>query len=124
MKFSHLYILIFLMFSFAVVGQDCGILKYNSFTYNVARKKVLVEFKENQYIEYLQDKKYYIKSTIEWVSDCEYYLIIQEATSPDFPFEKGARLHTIITKVKKNKVYYTSSIFGRTWDGEMTKIKE
>ena len=51
MKFSHLYILIFLMFSFAVVGQDCGILKNNSFTYKVARKKVLVEFKENQYIE-------------------------------------------------------------------------
>ena len=110
-------------FSFVAFSQECSILKNSSFTYKKASKEVLIEFKGNQYVEYHQDKKYYIKSKIEWISDCEYYLEIQESTLPNFPFKKGSKLHTIITRVKRGKVYYTSSIAGRTWDGKMTKKK-
>tara|TARA_R110001632_G_scaffold107700_5_gene217413 strand:- start:2190 stop:2567 length:378 start_codon:yes stop_codon:yes gene_type:complete len=119
-----LVVAIFLVFSFVVDAQECTILKNNSFTYKLAKKEVLVEFTDNEYIEYHQGKKYYIKSTIEWISDCEYYLEIQETTLPNLPFQKGSKLHTVITKVKKNKVYYTSSIAGKTWKGKMTKKKD
>ncbi|MFY0628751.1 MAG: hypothetical protein JXR05_00140 [Flavobacteriaceae bacterium] len=114
---------LFFSFSLPSTAQQCEILKNGSFIYKLAKKDVLVEFKENKHVEYHQDKKYYIKSDIEWVSDCEYYLIIHDATLPNFPFKKGSRLHIKITKVKGNKVYYKSSMAGRTWEGKMTKAK-
>ncbi|MEQ6122688.1 hypothetical protein AAON49_00640 [Pseudotenacibaculum sp. MALMAid0570] len=116
--------LIPLLFIFSVgnpTDQDCAILKNNSFVYKLAKQDVLVQFGEDKHVEYHQNKKYYIKSNIEWVSDCEYYLIIQDVTLPDFPFKLGSRLHIKITKVKGNRVYYKSSMGGRTWEGKMTK---
>jgi hypothetical protein len=121
---NFLVVAFFLMVSSVVDAQECTILKNNSFTYKLAKKEVLVEFTDNQYIEYHLGKKHYIKSTIKWISDCEYYLEIQENTLPNLPFKKGSKLHTIITKVKKNKVYYISSIGGRTWKGKMIKKKD
>lgn len=103
--------------------QDCTILKNNSFVYKLAKQDVLVQFEEEKHVEYHQDKKYYIKSNIKWISDCEYYLIIQDVTLPDFPFRLGSKLHIKITKVKGDRVYYKSSMGGRTWEGKMTKIK-
>ncbi|MBL4604990.1 MAG: hypothetical protein JKY02_04825 [Flavobacteriaceae bacterium] len=116
-------IVLFFSFSLPSTAQQCEILKNGSFTYKLAKKKVLVYFKENKHVEYHQDKKYYIKSSIEWVSDCEYYLVIEGVTLPNFPFKIGSRLHIKITKVKGNRVYYKSSMAGRTWEGKMTKAK-
>lgn len=122
MKFIYSFLTIFFFcFSFQGVAQKCEILKNASFTYKLAKKEVLVEFKENKHVEYHQDKKYYIKSNIEWVSDCEYYLVIEDATLPNFPFRKGSKLHIKITKVRGKRVYYKSSMAGRTWEGKMTK---
>lgn len=116
-------ILLFFTFSFGTItSQNCSILKNNSFTYRAQKDDILVEFKENEFIEYHQDKKYFIKSSIEWVSDCEYYLTVKEATLPDFPFGKGTKLHIVVNKVKGSKVFYTSSMNGRTWQGKMKKI--
>lgn len=103
--------------------QNCAILKNNSFVYKLAKKDVLVQFGEENHVEYHQDKKYYIKSNIEWISDCEYNLIIQDVTLPDFPFRLGSKLHIKITKVKGDRVYYKSTMGGRTWEGKMTKIE-
>ena len=122
MKFIYSFLTIFFFcFSFQGTAQKCEILKESSFTYKLAKKEVLVEFKENKHVEYHQDKKYYIKSNVEWISDCEYYLVIQDVTLPNFPFRKGSKLHIKITKVRGKRVYYKSSMGGRTWEGKMTK---
>lgn len=92
--------------------------------YKLAKQDVFVNFKEDKHEEYHQDKKYYIKSSIEWVTECEYYLTIEDVTLPDFPFRLGSKLHIKITKVRGDRVYYKSSMGGRTWEGKMTKIKE
>jgi hypothetical protein len=104
------------------VEQDCTILKNNSFTYKLAKKDVLVEFGETKHVELHQKGKYYIKSSVEWVSDCEYYLTIQDVTLPDFPFQLGSKLHIKITKVRGDRVYYKSTMGNRTWEGKMTRI--
>tara|TARA_R110002073_G_scaffold296322_1_gene462306 strand:+ start:16315 stop:16701 length:387 start_codon:yes stop_codon:yes gene_type:complete len=126
MKFSRFFLTFFLFFFFLGTSsaQNCTLLKNNSFTYRAAKNNVLVEFKEKEYIEYHLNKKYYIKSKIEWVSDCEYYLVIEESTLPDFPFEKGTKMHIIVTQVKGNKVYYKSSLAGRIWEGKMKKVRK
>ena len=103
--------------------EECSILKNNSFTYRNAQKDVLVVFNENVHFEYHNNKAYYIKSDIDWISECEYYLVIKETTLPNFPFKMGTKLHIKVNKVKGRKVYYTSSLGGRTWEGRLTKIK-
>ena len=103
--------------------NDCSVLKNNSFTYRNAKKDVLVIFKEKEHIEYHNDKEHYIKSEINWISECEYYLVIKETTLPNFPFKMGTKLHIIVNKVRGKKVYYTSSLGGRSWEGRLTRIK-
>lgn len=104
--------------------KECSILKNNSFKYKVGSKDVLVVFGENDYTEYHEKKKYFIKSDIEWLSDCEYNLIIQESTLPNFPFKSGTVMNIKIDKVKGKKVYYTATLGGRSWEWKMTKEKK
>jgi hypothetical protein len=115
--------IMFLAFSGTTnVALDCTILKNNSFMYKLAKKDVMVEFGETKHVELHQDGKYYIKSDVEWISDCEYYLTIQDVTLPDFPFKLGSKLHIKITKVRGDRVYYKSTMGDRTWEGKMTKV--
>ena len=104
--------------------KDCSILKDNHFTYRNAKKDVLVIFKGKEHIEYHNDKAHFIKSEIEWLSDCEYNLIIKEATLPNFPFKMGTKMHIVVNKVRGRKVYYTSTLGGRSWEVRLTKINK
>ena len=122
--FFSLFLLTILLFGFTV-NEECGeTLKNKNFTYKNGSKEVFVSFKETKYIEYHNKKKFFIKSNIEWVSDCEYYLIIQESTIPNFPFDSGTKMHIIINKVKGKKLYYTCTLAGRSWEGILTKANE
>jgi len=102
-------------------SEECGVLRDNTFTYRNSKKEVIVVFKDNKHIEYHNKKEYFIKSDIEWVNDCEYYLIIKETTLPNFPFKMGTKMHIVVNKVRGKKVYYTSSLGGRSWEGRLTK---
>lgn len=121
-KFYKLLMLfsITLLMSFSS-SKDCGILKDNTFTYRNSKKEVIVVFKDNKHVEYHNNQEYFIKSDIEWVSNCEYYLIIKESTLPNFPFKMGTKMHIVVNKVRGKKVYYTSSLGGRSWEGRLTK---
>lgn len=124
MKKLYFLIAIFglgILSSFSIM--DCSILKNNSFEYKAGSKEVLVVFGENEYIEYHEKKKYYIKSDIEWITDCEYNLIIQESTLPNFPFKSGTTMNIKIDRVKGKKVYYTATLGGRSWESRMVKVK-
>lgn len=101
--------------------KDCSILKNSNFIYKSGEKEILIVFKNNSYIEYHDHKKYFIKAAIDWVSDCEYNLIIEEHTVPKLPFKKGTTLHYKIKRVSGKKVYYTCILRDRSWEGKMTK---
>ncbi|KGL62520.1 hypothetical protein [Polaribacter sp. Hel1_85] len=122
-KMYRLLMLFSLMLLMSFTSKDCSILKNNSFTYRNAGKDVLVVFEEAKHAEYHNNKEFYIKSDIEWVNDCEYYLIIKETTLPNFPFKMGTKMHIVVNKVKGKKIYYTSSLGGKSWEGRLTKIK-
>lgn len=104
--------------------DKCDILKNSNFKYRNAKKDVLVMFEKDKHTEFHNNKEHFIKSDIEWVSSCEYYLIIRESNLPNFPFKMGTKMHIVVDNVKGNKVYYTSSLGGRSWEGKMTKIKK
>lgn len=103
---------------------NCTILKNNNFKYRYNKQDVLISFKENTYIEYHNNKEHYIKSDIEWLSDCEYNLIIRESNLPDFPFKTGTKLNMKVDRISGKKVYYTATLGGRSWEGRMTKIRK
>lgn len=117
-----LFLLTVVFFGFTV-KKECEILKNSNFIYKNGGKEVFVSFKENKHVEYHNKKKFFIKSKIEWMSDCEYYLIIQESTIPNFPFDPGTKMHIKVDKVKGKKIYYTSTLGGRSWEGVLTKTK-
>ena len=121
-KFYKLLVLLSItLLMFFSSCNNCSILKINTFTYRKSNKEVIVVFKENKHVEYHNNEEFYIKSDIEWVNSCEYYLIIKESTLPDFPFKMGAKMHVIINKVRGKKLYYTSSLGGTSWEGRLTK---
>tara|TARA_R110002049_G_scaffold80402_2_gene204453 strand:+ start:7396 stop:7776 length:381 start_codon:yes stop_codon:yes gene_type:complete len=103
---------------------ECSVLMNNSFEYRVGDKDVLVVFGEEEYIEYHENKKYYIKSDIEWLTDCEYNLIIQESTLPNFPFKSGTKMNIKVDRVRGKRIYYTATLGGRSWEWKMTKINK
>ncbi|MDB2385055.1 hypothetical protein N9V96_01135 [Polaribacter sp.] len=121
-RLTKLLMLFFFIGLMSFTKDNCAsFLKNKKFTYRVKKEDVLIVFKKNQYVEYHENKKYFIKSDIEWISSCEYNLIIKETTLPNFPFKMGTKMHIIIEKIKGNKVYYTGTLGGRSWEGRMTR---
>lgn len=121
-KFYKLLFLFSLVALMSFDKKDCSSLKNNTFTYRYAKKDVLVVFGVNDYIEYHNKKKHFIKSEIDWKSNCEYDLIIKETNLPDFPFKVRTILSIKVNKIRGKKVYYTSTLGGRSWEGRMTRV--
>lgn len=98
------------------------LLEETTYTYKYKDKDVLVVITEDEHIEYFNDGKYFIKSSIDWVSDNECYMTLKDANLPNFPFKEGTELKFKITKIKKGKIFYESTLGGRTWTGKMKQL--
>ena len=98
------------------------LLTNDRYTYKYKNENVLVVFSGNEHIEYYNDKKHFIKSSIEWVSNDECYMTIKASNLPNFPFKKGTKLHMKINKIKRGYIYYQSTLGGRSWTGRMKKM--
>lgn len=92
------------------------------YTYRYKGDDVIVVFSENEHIEYFNNKKYFIKSKIEWTASDKCFMTIKESNLPNFPFKKGTKLHMKITKIKRGYVHYESTLGGRSWLGKMKKL--
>jgi hypothetical protein len=98
------------------------LIKEAHYSYEYMGSEVLVSFIGDEHIEYYENKKYYIKSKVKWISSDECYITIQESTLPDFPFKMGATLHLKILKMKDGKVIYQSTLGRRSWKGKMKAL--
>lgn len=120
--------IIFVFFLFTLVSfsqeNSCkSFIENQKFTYKLDKKNVLVIFKNDKCIEYHDNKKYFIKSDIIWISNCEYNLVIRENNLPSFPFTSGTKLNVKIKKIKGNKMFYIGTLDGRSWESKMVKYK-
>ncbi len=114
-------ILMTLTTTYAQSENNCNQLHRGTFTYGYADDVVKVVFKKKKHIEY--HGKYYIKSKLVWVNDCEYNMTMKKVTIPDFPFGKGDVMNVKINKVEGDKIYYTSTVNGLSFEGMFTKIE-
>ncbi len=105
------------------ISRDCKILHEGTFVYDTGEKLIKVVIQGNRHIEYHNGGKYYIKSKIEWVNDCEYNMTMLENNIPNFPYRPGDVMNVKIDKVEGNKIYYTSTVKGERWNGILVKIK-
>jgi hypothetical protein len=103
--------------------KGCSILKQGTFKYlDIEDTTAYFTINKEKHTEYHSNGKYYIKSKVRWISECQYEMIMQENTIPDFPFGPGEKLLTTIHKVEGNTVYYTSEAKGLKWDGRLVKV--
>lgn len=125
MKFLlGLFTVLFFSLSPIKDNEACSaLIKNNQFTYWHGSNKVLVVFKDGYQTEYHKKKKYIIRSKVKWISECEYELTIIEHTLPDFPFNPGTKSRVVITKIRGNRIYYTTTLAGRSWEGRFKKVK-
>jgi hypothetical protein len=94
-----------------------------SFNRKYRGENVLVVFSGNEHIEYFNNKKYFIKSSVEWLSNDECYITIREFNLPNVPFKIGTKLHLKINKIKRGSIHYQSTLGSKSWTGKMKKIK-
>ena len=114
---------LFILFSFTSGDNSCSIMLEGEFTYGAGNDLVQVEIKGEDHIEYHDAKKYFIKSKIKWVNDCEYNMTMTKITIPNFPYKKGDVMNVAINKVENNDIYYTSTVKGQSFKGKFTKVK-
>lgn len=102
--------------------KDAPIIDNKTFTYDYKGGKVLVIFNGKNHIEYYNDNKHYIKSSIKWISRRECLITLKEINLPNFPFKVGTHLKMVITKIRGKNVFYKSTLGGRTWLGKMKEV--
>lgn len=119
---------VYLTFLFSFIGisvysQDCKILHRGKFKYGTEKEEVKVEIKGEDHTELHESGKYFIKSKIEWVNDCEYNMTMTEVTIPNFPYTPGDVMNVKINKVTGKEIFYTSTVKGVSWTGKLTKLE-
>lgn len=73
--------------------------------------------KDGVEIEYVEDGKYYLKSTLAFKDKCTYKMTIVECTIPDFIFQKGDEIYSEIveTSTKHNLIKMRSKLKNGSW---------
>ena len=108
---------------YAQSENGCNALHSGKFTYGNPTNLIKVEINGKKHVEYHDNGQYYIKSKLEWLSDCEYNMTMKKVTIPNFPFGKGDVMNVKIDKVEGNKIYYTSTVNGKSWKGVFNKTE-
>ncbi len=69
----------------------------------------------NKHVEYLENGKYYIKSDLDWINECEYNATMTEITLPNFPFKAGEVMNVKFQKIENGMVYGISTVLGQSF---------
>jgi len=104
---------------------SCSIMKEGKFRYqNIDDTTAYVEIDKTDHTEYYNSGKYYIKSRLKWITDCQYEMTMLKNTIPDFPFKPGDVMTVTINKVEGDIIYYSSEVNGYKWEGRLLKVIE
>ncbi|MBC7587378.1 MAG: hypothetical protein H7178_03380 [Chitinophagaceae bacterium] len=74
------------------------------------------------HVEYYSDGKYYIKSKLKWLNECEYNMTMTKITLPNFPNQPGEVMNVKFEKIENGIVYYSATVKGQTWKGRFEII--
>jgi hypothetical protein len=93
---------------------DCQILHNVKLKYADASNRTdYVIIKNNKHVEYLENGKYFIKSDLDWINECEYNATMTEITLPNFPYKVGEVMNVKFQKIENGKVYGIATVRGQ-----------
>jgi hypothetical protein len=118
------YILLAITISLAApaLGQlNCSNYKKGKFEY-VDMPGAWFEIKGNRHMEYVENGKYYIQSTLKWNSDCSYTTTLRKCTVPGFPYKPGDEMTVTFHRNEEGVIYYTSVLRGEKMEGRVRKV--
>lgn len=127
MKRLILLLALTLTFSLAytqVRVNNCSAMLNGTFKYLQDDSTAHFVINDSIHIEYHKMGKYFIKSKIQWISKCNYNLVLQEATLPNFLYKPGSVLSVSINSINKNIISITSKTESDSWDAELIKYSE
>jgi hypothetical protein len=116
-------VLALMSFSNRTSVDGCAILHSGTFEYMINKDKVRVVIDGENHTEYHKGSKYVIQSKLAWVNECEYNATLIKATIPDFPFPAGTIMNVKVNKIEGKTIFYTATIKGEIFPGELKKIK-
>jgi len=124
-----LFLLLLILPGIGAFGQDtkngdCSILRNGKFKYiDGEDTTAYVVIHNNSHIEYFNMGKYYIKSKLDWVNDCEYNMTMTKITLPEFPYHPGDIMNVKVNKIANDTVYYTATVKGKQMTGRFLIMK-
>lgn len=127
--FNSISILIILLTTTISVAQnnieiDCKILKDIKMKYvGITDKTAYVVIKDKKHVEHLRSEKYFIKSDLDWISECEYNAKMTEITLPDFPFKAGEVMNVKFEKIENGFVFGTGTVRSNSFPVKFEIIK-
>jgi hypothetical protein len=119
------YIIFAAVMAFAVPAfsqLDCNAFKKGKFEY-VDFPGTFFTIDSSKHMEYIDNGKYYIESSLKWTSDCTYVTVMKKCTVPDFPFKPGDEMTVTFTKNEEGIIYYTAVLKGEKTEGRVKKIE-
>jgi hypothetical protein len=125
-KLKMLFIIAFIAASLSLTAQtpDCSVMHKGTFVYNDVVSTSLVVMTKKFHYEYSSDKKYVLKSKLEWLNNCEYKATVIKNTRPDFThIPIGTIMRVRITKVEGNIISYSGTSGGQSFTGSFRKVK-
>jgi hypothetical protein len=107
-------------------AQKCNILKNCKLKYaDIFPGNILTNIliKNDKHIEYSEDEKYFIKSNLVWVNECEYNATITEYNVVNYPFKIGDTMNVKFDKFENDIVYYIAVYKEKEIKGKMIILK-
>lgn len=94
------------------------------FKYMSDNEEVIVTIADSNFMESYQNGKYFVKAQIDWLTDCEYSLIITKVNAPGMMYTPGDEINVKINRVEGRNIFYTATVKRVSWEGKFTKMEE
>ena len=108
---------------------NCDIIKTGKFINKVSNESstpgYYIVFEDGYATEFIDDGKFYLKSKIDFISDCEYKSTVVEVTIPNYNLKPGTVIHTevIETIIADNLIKIRSTLEGNSYFFVLQKIE-
>ena len=119
---NHIALIALLLLAATGYCQDCSVLKKGKFKY-VDNPSAWFVIEGNKHTEYLENGKYYIQSTLKWLSGCTYTATVKKSTVPDDAVKVNVVLTVTITKIEDGIIYFSSEMSGEKLEGKVRKTE-
>lgn len=104
-------------------AKDCKIMHQGKFSYMADKEEVIVTIQDSLMTEFHQGGKYFIKTRITWLNECEYNVTVLKVTVPSFPLGTGDEVNVKINRIEGKEIFYTLTVKAVSWDGKFTKLE-